>query len=69
MTMEAQVIPLENEEAYSVQFFDGAGNTVSIYFHNPGPVTVTSDEAVTEALSRLLLLVGEKGMVPAINLS
>lgn len=67
MPMEAQVIPLEDEEAYSVQFFDEAGNTISIYFHNHGRAALTSDEAVTEALSRLMLLVADPAPAKAAN--
>lgn len=35
MMMATQVVSIEDDEAYSVQFFDDSGNTVSVYFQNP----------------------------------
>ncbi|OYR26066.1 hypothetical protein CES86_4120 [Brucella lupini] len=56
MTMETQVVSMEDNEAYSVQFFDDAGTAVSVYFQNPQHVHLSTADAVNEATARMLRL-------------
>ncbi|WP_247997300.1 hypothetical protein [Brucella tritici] len=46
MTMETQVVSMEDDEAYSVQFFDDEGTAVSVYFQNPQHVHLSTADAV-----------------------
>jgi len=57
MMMATQVVSIEDDEAYSVQFFDDSGNTVSVYFQNPQCVQLSPADAVNEALARMLLMI------------
>jgi molecular chaperone DnaK (HSP70) len=56
MTMETQVVSMEDDEAYTVQFFDDAGTAVSVYFQNPQHVHLSTADAVNEATARMLRL-------------
>jgi hypothetical protein len=51
MMMATQVVSVEDDEAYSVQFFDDCGNTVSVYFQNPQNFQLSPADAVNEALA------------------
>ncbi|HCH71607.1 MAG TPA: hypothetical protein DFK19_04685 [Ochrobactrum sp.] len=57
MMMATQVVSIEDDEAYSVQFFDDSGNTVSVYFQNPQCIQLSPADAVNEALARMLLMI------------
>lgn len=53
MTMETQVVSMEDNEAYSVQFFDDAGTAISVYFQNSQHIRLSTADAVNEATARM----------------
>ena len=57
MTMETQVVSMEDNEAYSVQSFDDAGTAISVYFQNPQHIHLSMADAVNEATARMLRVV------------
>lgn len=57
MTMETQVVSMEDNEAYSVQFFDDTGTAISVYFQNPQHNYLSTVDAVNEATARMLRVV------------